>query len=119
MHGLRLPEMDASDMLDVLHFMMETDNHQEKEKAVAQTEARNVLYRELYNRTYKYGYSEGKSPQDFDALDDPANGWGDLDDLTPFDPTERRQVKPFVPPTEFDPDSADPFGGLLDGPAGG
>lgn len=112
--------MDASDMLDVLHYLMEEDTHRDREAASAQTEARKVLYKELYNREYKYGY-EGKksSGTDFDNLDSPASGWGEYDDLQPFDPSARQDVKPYVPPTEFDPDSADPFGGLLDGPVGG
>jgi len=34
------------------------------------------------------------------------------------DGVERPTVKPYVPPTEFDADSADPFGGVLDTPIG-
>lgn len=112
--------MDASEMLDVMHYMMETDTHQKREAAEAQTATRKVLYKELYNREYKYGYTGQKSGEtDYDALDEPADGWGEYDDVQPFDPSARREVKPYVPPTEFDPDSTDPFGGLLDGPVGG
>lgn len=120
MSGLRLPAMEATEMLDVMHYLMEEDNHQDRDAAAAQTEARKVLYKELYNREYKYGYvGKGSKETDYDALDDPANGWGEFEDIQPFDPTTPRTVKPYVEPTEFDPDSSDPFGGLLDGPVGG
>jgi hypothetical protein len=39
------------------------------------------------------------------------------DGLTPFNP-RNKDVKPYIPPTEVDPDSYNPFGSVLDAPIG-
>lgn len=99
-------------MLDVLHYYMEQDYlSSSKEEAVQKTRVRKVMYREFYGRDYKYGVSDepqGRQYIDYDAEED------SLSDVTAFNPT----AKPYTPPTEFNPESPDPFGGILDTPLG-
>jgi hypothetical protein len=120
MSGLRLAEMEASDMCDVLHYFMEEDlSASTAEQAEAKSEARSVIYRTLYGKTYKYAMnkssSSGSSSYTADGSSLPDGGfYGDLD-VEPFDPTRNVQ-KPYVPPTELNEDSYLPFGKTLDAP---
>jgi hypothetical protein len=120
MSGLRLAEMEASNMCDVLHYFMEEDlSASTAEQAEAKSEARSVIYRTLYGKTYKYAMSKssssGSSSYAADGSSLPDGGfYGDLD-VEPFDPTRNVQ-KPYIPPTELDEDSYLPFGKTLDAP---
>jgi hypothetical protein len=107
--------MEASQMLDVLHFYMEQDYLSSTlEEAAQKTRVRKVIYKQFYDIDYKYGVSDegpkGRQYIDSDALEDE----DDLSDVTAFSPT----AKPYVPPTDFNPESPDPFGGVLDVPLG-
>lgn len=100
-------------MLDVLHYFFEEDfAYSSAEEAEARSNLRKELYL-LYGKTYSYiinssGNDGGRkyvSPEaDFD-----------LDLPTEFSPKER---KPYVPATDFNPESTMPFGSLLDAPLG-
>lgn len=87
-------------------------------------EFRKKMYVDMYGRQYRYyrvvknsgaggSYSGGISGgNSFDeSLDD------SFDDLTPVDPL-KPPTKGYVPPTDFDPNRANPFGGVLDAPLG-
>lgn len=99
MHGLKLSSMDASDMVDVIHYFFEEDALAVSEiHAETRSQIRKGLYEKLYGTTYAYSSSKSTSQ--------PQEAWGpDLD-----------AVKPYIPPTEFDPDSFNPFGSVLDAP---
>jgi len=81
----------------------------------SKSELRRTIYETMYGEQYKYAVSTKKkttSPttgytQNFDI--GPA-----ANDLTPFDP--KAPPKPYIKPTQFDPDSANPFGALLTPP---
>jgi hypothetical protein len=111
--GLKLETLNAVDLLDVLHYYFESDNtYTSKEQADGITSLRKSLYG-LYGQTYSYGTkassaSSGRSYVSSDA------GF-DFDDPVPFDPT-KAETKPFVPATTFNPESSNPFNGLLDSP---
>ena len=118
MAGVRLLELDMSDMLDVLHYMFEEDitSVVNKEQSDAKDITRNTIYSSMYGTVYKYGVSTPKT--DFSNLDDPLD---DNDDgiPQPVDPFERSgavRPKAYTPATEFNPDAANPFGKLLDSP---
>lgn len=122
--------MDAEEMLDVIHYMMEDDlNLVSAEQAEARTKTRSMLYELLYSKSYKYGKVARQSSRpttfDFEADDgfvnNPEGG------MIPFDPSrgvnddlELKPVKPktkgYVPPTDFNPNSGSPFGKILDSP---
>jgi hypothetical protein len=119
--GLRLKEMEASEMVDVLHYYFEEDlSVSTAEQQQARSESRSVVYRTLYGKPYKYatpksgGTASGGYSADGSILPDD----GFYGDLTPFDPSEdvTKPVKPFVPATEMDADSPLPFGRVLDAP---
>jgi hypothetical protein len=120
-HGLSLEEMDASDMLDVLHFFFEEDHHYvSEESAKSRSSLREALYKDLYNRTYKYAYTSAKKQPgmgDFDADDYGTFSVEQADALSvnPFNPRER-ETKPYVAPTPMNANSPNPFGGILDSP---
>lgn len=125
MSGIRLGELEASDMLDVVHFLFEDDMAAASgEQAEARSHVRTTLYRNFYEREYKYkidsssNRSGGSSHSGSTYADgSPINGFDD--DLEPFDPMqESKPVKPYVPATDFNPDAALPFGKDLDAPLG-
>lgn len=108
--GLKLAEMDSVDMVDVLHYYFEEDlNVVSQEQVAAKSESRSVIYRTLYGTPYKYRVDAG--------IKATASSSSSYDDLVPFDPSNS-VTKPYVPPTEFDPDMAKPFGTVLDAPLG-
>jgi hypothetical protein len=98
--GINLKEMNMSDMLDVIHFMFEEDSRylsQEEVESVSAT--RTQVYETLYGVTYNYKVKARSK------TNSTSTGVPDLD-----------EVKPYVPPTEFDPESSNPFGSLLEAP---
>ena len=120
MSGIRLEELDASDMLDVIHFFFEDDNRfSTAEEAKAVDQLRSGLYKDLYNRNYKYATKSGSGLNtaggSFDL--EPENGDFEEEVIQPFNPRQHKEpTKSYVPATELSDDEADPFGGLLDAP---
>lgn len=87
--------MEAPDMLDVIHYFLDEDlRYSSGEELKLHEVIRKTLMVDLYGSTYKYGSAEGSGS-----------------DLGP-------DIKPYIPPTEIDPDSANPFGSILDSPIG-
>lgn len=120
MNGLDLPEMDVADMLDVLHFMFETDYTPPSEEAAKSRSAmRESIYPRLYGTEYNYALpkTSERHPGDgrFGAPDDIDLDVEDEPLPEPFSP-RKREVKPFTPATEFNPEAKLPFGSSLDAP---
>jgi hypothetical protein len=89
--------MEASQMLDVVHYFFEEDmRYGSLEGAQLHTSVREQIYGTMYGYDYKYGVGRNRS--------------------VGRDGAEAPSVKPYVPATEFDPDSHDPFGGVLEVP---
>lgn len=98
--------MDVSDMLDVIHYFYEEDMNYATVEQAQMAEARRIfIFEEMYQTKYDYKTSNSRSSQSSE------------DGLTPFDPLNK-DVKPYIPPTEVDPDSYNPFGSVLDSPLG-
>lgn len=84
-------------MTDVLHYYFDEDmRYGSLEGAQLHSSVREQIFGVMYG--YDYKYSIGKNR------------------VTRSDGAEELAVKPYIPATEFDPDSNDPFGGLLDSP---
>ncbi len=105
-------------MLDVGQYFMEEEMIRQHAGGVDIPGAvRDHLYRELYGVKYPYYTPVGRQSNRADGLDD-------LDEpldaeVVPFDPKAgATPVKAYTPPTDFDPDDHDPFGGVLDAPIG-
>lgn len=114
-NGIKLTELDASDMVDVLHFFLEEDmSYASGEQAEAQSKMRSNIYSTMYGTRYKYGYEspESKNKRIFEeALAEPDI----VEDLKPFDPI-KPPTKAFMPASNFNPNAAQPFGLDLDAP---
>jgi hypothetical protein len=109
---IKLAELKASDMIDVLHYFFEEDMYVASgEQAEAKSRLRVSIYQNMYGTTYKYGYesAESRNKRIFDeAMMEP-----DLpaENIKPFDPV-RQPTKGYIPPTQFNPESPTPFGDL-------
>ena len=105
--------MPATEMLDVLHYFFEDDvNYSTAEQAEAREKTRSSLYQELYNSTYKYTTGQGASGQPVDFDGDEVSE--EEEEINPF--TVKAAAKPYVAPTNFDPNAKTPFGKTLDAP---
>lgn len=103
--------MNMEDMLDVLHYYMESDfNVTSAEQAEAREKARSVIYKSLYNKNYRFSSSNSR---DFSTT----SASGEVDSFSMSDPN-RVETKSYFPPTDFNPDSEKPFGDKLDSPLG-
>lgn len=90
--------MEMSQMLDVIHYLFEEDaRFSSAEEAQAVSEFRATIYGLLYGTTYKY-----RTKTSSGSVGGASDGG----------------VKPYIPPTEFDPDMGLPFGSTLDAPLG-
>lgn len=87
-------------MLDVIHFLYEEDLGYSSIEDARWTDAkRKHIYSELYGEEYKYYSTKEIADHDGTSPDGEA-------------------IKPYIPPTEFNPDSMNPFGEVLDAPIG-
>lgn len=122
MSGLDLQEMEASRMLDVLHFLFEEDFISvSEESARSRSAVREVIYRDMYDHEYAFPLkTNGASVGAGGGISD-AETYDDLDaelseDINPFSP-RKPETKPFIPVSTFDPSAVKPFDGL-DAPLG-
>lgn len=114
--------MEASEMLDVLHYFLEEDlNTKDNAEISAKSATRVRIYGEFYGREYKYAYrgedsEENSQPYNyFDGDDEDGTIEQDMNSIKPFSPREQK-AKPYTPPTDFDGTAAQPFGSILDAP---
>lgn len=116
MLGLRLGELEASDMVDVLHYFFEEDNNMTSgEQAEAKNKTRTNLYSTMYNRPYKYAYGSAGTTPHFDTEDVDPGAPTPTDDIKPFNP-KAQPAKAYVAPTKQTNSSKLPFGDILDSP---
>lgn len=92
--GLNLGEMDAASTLDVLHYFFEEDNRfVSQDHALIVSRSRSKIYKNFYDREYAYAIKEDEAEQN-----------------------SPDGTKPYIPPTDFDPEAPNPFGSVLDEP---
>jgi hypothetical protein len=115
-----------SDMLDVLHVLFEEDQLVTEEVEKARSNLRAGIYTKLYGReTYEWG-QEARQRQRYET-DSTAGVVAPTTHMqapryTPqsekaYDGNEVRHYG-YIPPTQFDPTAAKPFGDVLDAPLG-
>ncbi len=120
MNGLQLASMEASDMLDVIHYFLEEDFRYSSEyEPIYKDTFRKNLYESMYNKSYKYTSSEEPDSQsdDISALDGPEDFSEPEEIIEPFNPRQE-SVKPYIAPTPIKENSRLPFGNILDQPLG-
>lgn len=94
-------------MLDVLHYLFDEDliSIPDAEHGKYRTRVRKVIYKSLYEKDYKFGFDDT-----FDSYDTA----GDVDsDVYIANGGSSTEVKPYMPPTRFNPDAPNPFQGAL------
>lgn len=114
-------------MLDVLHYFLEEDLvERDSIQNSPKTSTRQRIYKQFYDYDYGYpelssdSYTDGSdagyagSPTQIDAYDVDINS-GEMRNLKAFNPKDN-PAKPYVPATNFDGTSQQPFGNLLDAP---
>jgi hypothetical protein len=93
--------MEVSNMLDVLHYLLDEDlSYSSGDEAKYKSAVRASIYKNLYEKNYKYKLLDNNSSSDFSEYDDADAGIS-------------REVKPYIPPTAFNPESPNPFQGAL------
>jgi hypothetical protein len=120
MSGVQLLELGASDLVDVLHFMYETDLFAASaDMQEAKDSARSVIYEQMYEREYIYSTTQTRT-QDYSLLEPPLNDGDDEPLPRPLDPKSmsKKPAKAFTPATKFYPDAVNPYIGVLDAPLG-
>ena len=106
MSGIVLGELESSDMLDVIHCIFEDDAKvSSSEEHETQQSIRKILYKEIYGREYRYG-SNSRNNNQYSNYDE----YSDDSGFNNFTPPTSNEVKPYIPPTNFNPDSDNPFG---------
>jgi hypothetical protein len=102
--------MPAQDMLDVLHYLFESDAIGTEEEQDAKSKLRGILYTQLYERAYTW--STGSKNRDADGRE-----FGTQEvHSSPVRP--QLTHKPYIPPTPVDASSSMPYGNVLDAPLG-
>ncbi len=92
--------MEASNMLDVIHFLFEEDHrYQTAEEAKGVESIRTSLYETIYLRKFRYKSANTTTSQAY-----PNMGYSST------------QTKPYIPPTEFDPEVGLQFGRNIEAP---
>lgn len=103
-------------MLDVLHYFFEDDLVvSSAEQQETRSDARSAIYKNMYQKTYKYAIAKSGKSYNSDGSKLPDEGYFADEDIEPFDPL-KAETKSFVPTSDFDPDSELPFGQTLDAP---
>jgi hypothetical protein len=105
-------------MLDVLHYLFESDSIDEKETQDAKRKMRGTIYTQLYDRPYTWGNDSGGRAF---GTQETASGEYDFapESSSSSEPGAPKLThKPYIPPTPVDPTSAKPFGNVLDPPLG-
>jgi hypothetical protein len=114
--------MEASDMLDVLHYFFEDDLfYSSVEQADGRDRSREAIYRDFYNYSYAYSTKAGSNSagggvsKNFDSFEFMSEE--EEEKLVPFDPLQKQKAtKPFINPTQVNAAASQPFGDMLDGP---
>jgi hypothetical protein len=111
---VNLKEMEASDMLDVIHYFFEDEVRGLSPELIEVRDGmRRNIYEELYGQKYAYG-NAASGDRGLENLDDEL-GQLPAEPETPINPFSPR-TRTYVPPTNFNPDAATPFGDILDAP---
>lgn len=89
-------------MLDILHYLFEEDaTYDYNEQVEHKSRMCSVVYETLYNIDYAY-----KDVARREMVDE-------FGESMPMSPNIDREVKPYIPPTKFNPDAPNPFGAAL------
>lgn len=120
MQGIRLADLEASEMLDVLHYYFEEDFMvTSEEQAIYKQRFRKHVYETLYETPYAY-YDESydKTSKELESGTDDSEPDEPEELINPFNPREKKETKAFIEPTLPMENLQKPFGDVLDMPLG-
>lgn len=111
-------------MMDVIHFIFEEDStYASEEQLKSQSGVRVAMYRDFYNKKYKYEYVDPKKKnsqyQHVYVPDSDLGVMSEEEEAQAFSSREDLAQKPVMGEdtiTPFDPTAPNPFGGILDAP---
>lgn len=107
--------MGAPDALDVIHVFFEEDLvASTKEEVESKSLVRTRIYKHLYDTEYKYAVDSSDQSYNYSTASDGYIGEEDDNIEEPVKPPK----KSYIPPTDFNPNSAQPFGKLIEPPLG-
>jgi len=103
-------------MLDVVHYYFEQDHRYSTfEEASFKDQFRSSIFKNLYNSKYDFGFTEDDAIPDYRNSEIGPEEKPEI--IEPFNP-RAKNVKGYVPPTDFNENSTKPFGSVLDEPLG-
>jgi hypothetical protein len=103
-------------MLDILHYLFETDAVGEKEEQDAKSKLRRTLYTQLYQRPYTWGDASGGREYGTQEVASGEVYSGGVSKSGSGAPGMTH--KPYIPPTPVNANAAKPYGNVLDAPLG-
>lgn len=119
MNGLRLAEMEASEMLDVLHYFFEEDHfYVNDDQAQYRPKFRQQMYLTMYSIDYTYNTQDTANDSAIDSLESLENPEESEEEVNPFNPRAKKETKAFLEPTLPLENAQKPFGDILDMPLG-
>ena len=114
--------MNASNMMDVVHYIFEQDTVVSSEDELkSQSAVRVAIYRDFYKKKYAYEYKPKSSSGRAYVPDSDLEVMSEEEDLQPFRAREEMPQKSTMGEetiTPFDPTAQNPFNGILDAPMG-
>ena len=100
--GLRLADMEVSEMLDVIHYFFEEDyRYTSTDQADFKDNFREAIYKNLYEVEYKYRTTKSSNQEeqykDFDEQPKDSEDYAEEEEepLEPFSP-RKKEVKNFI-----------------------
>lgn len=115
MNGVNLAGLEASDMLDVIHYFFEEDIRDlAKEQIEHNNSVRDSIYENLYEGKYKRVFAKTKSSTSYD-FDEELSAEEKPEPIKPFNPRSEK-TKNYMAPTPVFNNPDKPFGNTLEEP---
>ncbi len=113
--GIQLAELEASDMLDVIHYFFEEDiRNLAKEQIDHNNSVRDSVYENLYDGKYKRVFTRTSGTKSYD-FDEELSAEEIVQPIKPFNPRAEK-TKNYIPPTPVLSNPEKPFGTVLEEP---
>jgi hypothetical protein len=113
--GVRLAELEASEMLDVIHYFFEEDiRNLAKEQIEYNNSIRDSVYENLYDGKYKRVFTKNSGNKSYD-FDEELSAEEREAPIKPFNPRTEK-TKSYIPPTPILSNPGKPFGATLEEP---
>ena len=114
-NGVNLAGLEASDMLDVIHYFFEEDIRDlNKEQIEYNNSVRDSIYKNLYEGKYKRVFAKTRSSNSYD-FDEELSAEEKPEPVKPFNPRSKK-TKDYMAPSPVFNNPDKPFGNILEEP---